>query len=51
MHSQKSVKKKNINSFSVNIQTKPRLWIVDDFYADPHAVREFALKQEFEAQS
>jgi glycosyltransferase involved in cell wall biosynthesis len=39
---------KNINSFSVNIQTKPRLWIVDDFYTDPHAVREFALKQEFE---
>jgi glycosyltransferase involved in cell wall biosynthesis len=38
---------KNINSFSVNIQTKPRLWIVDDFYADPHAVREFALQQEF----
>ena len=39
---------KSINSFSVNITTKPRLWIVDDFYADPHAVREFALKQEFE---
>jgi len=39
---------KSINSFSVNIQTKPRLWIVDDFYADPHAVREFALQQEFE---
>jgi tetratricopeptide (TPR) repeat protein/predicted O-methyltransferase YrrM len=40
---------KTINSFSVNIQTKPRLWIVDDFYADPHTVREFALQQEFEA--
>ena len=39
---------KNINSFSVNITTKPRLWIVDDFYADPHAVREFVLQQEFE---
>lgn len=38
----------SINSFSVNITTKPRLWIVDDFYADPHAVREFALQQEFE---
>jgi glycosyltransferase involved in cell wall biosynthesis/predicted O-methyltransferase YrrM len=38
----------SINSFSVNIQTKPRLWIVDDFYADPYAVREFALQQEFE---
>lgn len=40
---------KNINSFSINITTKPRLWIVDDFYADPHAVREFALQQEFES--
>lgn len=39
---------KTINSFSLNITTKPRLWIVDDFYADPHAVREFALNQEFE---
>jgi len=39
---------KTINSFSVNIQTKPRLWIVDNFYDDPHAVREFALKQNFE---
>lgn len=39
---------KSINSFSINITTKPRLWIVDDFYADPHAVREFALQQEFD---
>jgi glycosyltransferase involved in cell wall biosynthesis len=39
---------KTIGSFSVNIQTKPRIWIVDDFYDDPYAVREFALKQEFE---
>jgi cephalosporin hydroxylase len=38
----------SINSFSIHTTTKPRLWIVDDFYADPHAVREFALKQEFE---
>jgi len=37
-----------INSFGVNLNTKPRLWIVDDFYADPYAVREFALNQEFE---
>jgi glycosyltransferase involved in cell wall biosynthesis len=40
--------KKNINSFSINTETKSRLWIVDDFYADPHAVRDFALQQEFE---
>lgn len=39
---------KTINSFSINIKTNPRLWIVDDFYDDPHAVREFALNQEFE---
>jgi glycosyltransferase involved in cell wall biosynthesis len=39
---------KNINSFSINTGTKSRLWIVDDFYADPHAVRDFALQQEFE---
>jgi glycosyltransferase involved in cell wall biosynthesis len=38
----------SINSFSINIKTKPRIWIVDDFYANPYAVREFALKQEFE---
>jgi glycosyltransferase involved in cell wall biosynthesis len=39
---------KNINSFSINTGTKSRLWIVDDFYADPHVVRDFALQQEFE---
>jgi glycosyltransferase involved in cell wall biosynthesis len=39
---------KTINSFSVNIQIKPRLWIVDNFYDDPYAVREFALEQKFE---
>jgi len=41
-------KEKTIGSFSVNIETKPRLWIVDNFYDDPHAVRDFALNQEFE---
>jgi glycosyltransferase involved in cell wall biosynthesis len=40
---------KPINSFSVNVSKKPRLWIVDDFYDDPHAVRDFALQQEFES--
>ena len=38
---------KTINSFSVSIQTKPRLWIIDNFYDDPYAVREFALNQEY----
>lgn len=37
-----------INSLSVNPLHKRRLWIVDNFYADPYAVRDFALKQEFE---
>lgn len=40
---------KTINSFSINVSTKPRLWIVDDFYENPYDVREFALQQEFEA--
>jgi hypothetical protein len=26
---------------------RPAMWIVDDFYADPYAVRNYALKQEF----
>ena len=39
---------KSINSFSINVSTKPRLWIVDDFYENPYDVREFALQQEFE---
>lgn len=38
----------SITNFGVTQTQKPRLWIIDDFYADPHAVREFALKQEFE---
>ena len=35
--------------FRVNHKPKRRsaMWIVDDFYADPYAVREYALKQEF----
>jgi glycosyltransferase involved in cell wall biosynthesis len=40
---------KTINSFSIHIQTKPRLWIVDDFYTDPYAVRDFVLQQEFDS--
>lgn len=39
---------KTINSFSINVSTKPRLWIVDNFYENPYDVREFALQQEFE---
>jgi predicted O-methyltransferase YrrM len=43
-----NTKQTTINSFSINVTTKPRIWIVDDFYADPYAIREFALQQEFE---
>ena len=39
----------NKNIFSINLMsiTKPTAWIVDNFYEDPDAVREFALKQEY----
>lgn len=43
-----SSNEKPVNSLTVHAQTKPRLWIVDNFYEDPYAVREFALNQEFE---
>ena len=33
------------NKFSINKDKAPRCWIVDNFYSDPHAVREFALQQ------
>jgi len=33
--------------FKYNTDTKPRYWVVDDFYEDPMAVREFALQQEY----
>ncbi len=33
--------------FALGTSQKPRLWIVDDFYADPMAVREFALAQDY----
>lgn len=32
----------------VNHSAMPTAWVVDDFYEDPMAVREFALSQEFE---
>lgn len=36
-----------INNFKVHAETKPRMWIVDNFYDDPHSIREFALNQEY----
>ena len=34
---------------TINIGANKTVWVVDDFYKDPHAVREFALKQKFSA--
>ena len=33
--------------FALNPAPRPRLWVVDDFYSDPLAVRAFALGQAF----
>lgn len=33
---------------AVNVNKMPGVWIVDDFYVDPDAVRNFALSQEYE---
>ena len=32
---------------SVNQRAQKTVWVVDNFYTDPYAVRDFALKQEF----
>lgn len=31
----------------VNSHYKKRIWVADNFYADPYAVRDYALKQEY----
>lgn len=36
-----------LTSTSVNIQYNKRIFVVDNFYSDPYAVRDFALTQEF----
>jgi len=38
---------KKEDSFTFYSQSKPTVWIIDNFYDDPHAVRDFALKQNF----
>jgi glycosyltransferase involved in cell wall biosynthesis len=43
-----NTKKSTMNDFKVSSNTNTRLWIVDNFYEDPYAVRKFALEQEFE---
>ena len=32
---------------TLNRKPQKTIWVVDNFYSDPHAVREFALEQEF----
>jgi len=32
---------------TINRNSQKTVWVVDNFYSDPYAVREFALKQEF----
>lgn len=34
-------------NFNINTNPTSSVWVVDNFYQDPHAVREFALKQEY----
>lgn len=34
-------------SFKINQNQKDTVWVVDDFYEDPDAVREYALQQDF----
>ena len=33
--------------FAMNRNPRKKLWVVDNFYEDPYALREFALKQDF----
>jgi FkbM family methyltransferase len=34
-------------AFTFHSNPRPALWVVDNFYDDPYAVRDFALKQEY----
>jgi hypothetical protein len=36
-----------ITDTSINFKFDKRIFVVDNFYEDPHSVRDFALKQEF----
>jgi Glycosyltransferase family 17 len=37
----------NLPNYSIGKNWQPRIHVVDNFYADPYAVRELALKQEY----
>lgn len=40
---------KFLTTSNVNLNYNKRIWVVDNFYSDPHAVREYALRQQFAA--
>jgi FkbM family methyltransferase len=35
------------NVYAINKSSRPRAWIIDDFYEDPESMRNFALQQNF----
>ena len=35
---------------TINRQPQKTVWVVDNFYADPYAVRNYALQQEFKPE-
>lgn len=40
---------KFINATNLNLNPDKRIFVVDNFYSDPYAIREYALQQEFTA--
>jgi len=44
----RSQTKTSLNNSMFNSSARPGVWIVDDFYADPEWVRNFALQQEYQ---
>ena len=36
--------------YTINRNPDKTVWVVDNFYSDPHGVREYALKQEFKPE-
>lgn len=40
--------KKSLPNFLINTNQDPTVWVVDNFYEDPDAVRDFALSQKYD---
>jgi len=38
----------NLIDTKINFKSQNTLWVVDNFYSDPHQIRDFALQQDFE---